>query len=98
MTTTIIYADDVPPPAGAVHVAPWEHDQPMAPRPFFGAPRGISGRAVVVGHQWVDGSVESVATVEIIGHLEGLTCGQAREVASALLQVAPAGRAAGDVR
>lgn len=92
MTSTITrLAPEVPLPAGAAHVAPWEHDQPMPSRPFFGVPRGISGRTIVVGtagHQWADGSIESVASIEIIGHLHGLNSDQARELASALLQAA----------
>lgn len=92
MNTTIARpAPDVPVPVGAAHVASWEHDQPMASRPFFGLPRGINGRTIVVGtagHQWADGSIESGASIEIIGRLQCLTSDQARELAAALLQAA----------
>jgi hypothetical protein len=63
----------------------------MASRPFFGVPRGISGRTLVVGtagHQFADGSVESPASVDVIGVLQGLSSDQARELASALLRAA----------
>lgn len=84
-------ASEVPLPNGVDHVAPWEPDQPMPSRPFFGAPRGINGRTIVVGtagHQWADGTIEAVASIEVIGHLHGLSGDQARELASALLQAA----------
>ena len=82
---------EAPMPVGAAHVAAWEDDQPMPSRCFFGVPRGVTGRTIVVGaagHQWADGSVESVASIEIVGHLHGLTSDQARELASILLQAA----------
>jgi hypothetical protein len=92
MTSTITRPAPEPPvPVGAALVAAWEYDQPMPSRPFFGVPRSISGRTIVVGatgHQWADGSIDSVASIEIIGHLHGLTSDQARELASALLQAA----------
>jgi|ERR1700712_485700 hypothetical protein len=82
---------EVPPPTGAAHVASWEQDQPMPSRSFFGVPRGVSGRTTVVGtagHQWADGSIESGASIDIIGLRDGLSSGQARELASALLEAA----------
>jgi hypothetical protein len=92
MTSTITRpAPEVAVPAGAAHVAAWEHDQPIPSRAFFGVPRGISGRTIVVGtsgHQWADGSIESVPSIEIIGDLHGLNGDQARDLASALLQAA----------
>ncbi|TPG37150.1 hypothetical protein [Mycolicibacterium hodleri] len=92
MTSTITrIAPEAPMPVGAAHAAAWEDDQPMPSRPFFGVPRGIAGRTIVVGasgHQWADGSIESVASIEIVGHLHGLNSDQARELASILLQAA----------
>jgi hypothetical protein len=92
MTRTIIRpAPEVPAPAGAAHVGAWECDQPIPSRAFFGVPRGISGRTIVVGsagHQWADGSIESVPTIGIIGDLHGLNGDQARDLASALQQAA----------
>lgn len=80
-------APEAPVPVGAALVAAWEHDQPMPSRSFFGLPRGITGRTIIVGavgHQWADGSIEPVASIEIIGHLDTLNSEQARQLASAL--------------
>ena len=80
-------ATEAPVPVGAALVAAWEHDQPMPSRSVFGVPRGITGRTIVVGaagHQWADGSIASVASIEIIGRLDALSSDQARELASAL--------------
>lgn len=91
MNTMTRLAPEVSPPAGAAYVGPWDDDQPMPSRSFFGSPRGIGGRGIVVGtagHQWADGSIESAASIDVIGLLDGLTGDQARELASALLQAA----------
>jgi hypothetical protein len=92
MTSTIARsAPEVPMPAGAAHVAAWQNDRPIPSRPFFGIPRSVRGRTIVVGtagHQWADGSIDSNATIEIIGCLHGLDSDQARDLASALLQAA----------
>jgi hypothetical protein len=92
MTSSIIEsAREAPLPVGAAFGAPWEPDESMASRPFFGVPRAISGSTIVVGtvgHQWSDGSIEPVAGIEVIGLLRCLNSDQARELGLALLEAA----------
>lgn len=81
------------PPPGADHVGQWENDEPMHSGVILGTAQRIIDTDITVhasACQWADGTLETgigQPTVTLMGVYD-INSDQARELASALLQVA----------